>query len=86
MDITLKWDGYDLRRSGRVLASIEPNPKWPGMWRVRTPGVLTDMVNLTRARDAARLLALAALDRQYRVDTTSTRPRSQNVVTTHVLH
>src|SRR5262249_21146197 len=32
---------------------IVPDPKWPGMYRVRRPdGSLTDMVNLTRAKDA----------------------------------
>jgi hypothetical protein len=32
---------------------IVPDAKWPGMYRVRLPGgSLTDMVNLTRARDA----------------------------------
>jgi hypothetical protein len=31
---------------------------WPNMWRVRLPnGQLTDMVNLTRAKDAARSLS-----------------------------
>jgi hypothetical protein len=40
-------------QSGRKLA-IEPDGKWPGMWRVKFPnGQLSDMVNLTRARDAA---------------------------------
>jgi len=34
---------------------IVPDPKWPGMYRVRRPdGSLTDMVNLTRAKDALR--------------------------------
>jgi hypothetical protein len=63
----LIWIGRRLRlfsRSGRVLASIEPDRAWPGMWRVRLPdGHLTDMVNLSRARDAAASLALAALNR-----------------------
>jgi hypothetical protein len=32
---------------------IVPDPKWPGMYRVRRPdGSLTDMVNLTRAKEA----------------------------------
>jgi hypothetical protein len=40
---------------GRVVASIEPDSDEPGLWRVRMPdGRLTDMVNLTRAKDAAR--------------------------------
>jgi hypothetical protein len=34
------------------------DPDWPNMWRVRLPnGQLTDMVNLTRAKDAAKSLA-----------------------------
>jgi hypothetical protein len=38
---------------------IVPDAKWPGMYRLRRPdGTLSDMVNLTRARDAlAALLA-----------------------------
>src|SRR4029077_5139879 len=40
---------------GNVLAQIEPDAVWPSMWRVRTPdGRLTEMVNISRARDAAR--------------------------------
>jgi hypothetical protein len=35
------------------------------MWRVRLPdGHVTDMVNLSRAKDAAASLALAALNRR----------------------
>ena len=34
------------------------DPDWPHMWRLRLPnGQLTDMVNLTRAKDAARSLS-----------------------------
>ena len=34
-----------------------------GMWRVRLPdGYLTDMVNLSRAKDAAASLALGVLN------------------------
>lgn len=34
------------------------DPDWPNMWRLRLPnGQLTDMVNLTRAKDAARSLS-----------------------------
>ena len=37
---------------------VVPDPDWPKMYRVRRPdGSLTDMVNLTRARNAARTLA-----------------------------
>jgi hypothetical protein len=62
----LIWDGRRLRLfsgSGFVLASIEPDRIWPGMWRIRLPdGHLTDMVNLSRAKDAASSLALTALN------------------------
>jgi hypothetical protein len=38
--------------------AVVPDPEWPKMYRVRRPnGSLTDMVNMTRARDAARALA-----------------------------
>jgi hypothetical protein len=36
---------------------IVPDDRWPGMYRLRLPdGTLSDMVNLTRARDALRCL------------------------------
>jgi hypothetical protein len=38
--------------------TVVPSIDWPGMYRVRMPdGSLTDMANLTRARDAARCFA-----------------------------
>ncbi len=62
----LIWDGRQLRllfNRSRVLASIEPDQTWPGMWRVRLPaGNLTDMVNRSRAKDAAASLALGILN------------------------
>jgi hypothetical protein len=60
----LRWDGPRLRlRSGRLLATIVPDPEWNGMWRVHLPdGHVSDMVNLTRAKDAALSLALALLN------------------------
>jgi hypothetical protein len=33
--------------------SIEPDAKWPNMWRSRMGERLSDLVNLTRAKDAA---------------------------------
>jgi hypothetical protein len=34
----LKWDGDRLRlHFGRLLATVEPDQKWNGMWRVRLP-------------------------------------------------
>ena len=62
----LVWRGNRLflKRGGEPLGEIVPDPQWKGMWRVRLPdGTLSDMVNITRARDAARSLALLALNR-----------------------
>ena len=55
-----------LRSGRRAVATIEPDSKWPGMWRVRCGGAMSDMVNLSRAKDAAISIALSdlnALDR-----------------------
>jgi hypothetical protein len=54
--------GYEGQKTGRASLrmtfggyTVVPDPDWPAMYRVRRPdGSLTDMVNLTRARDAAR--------------------------------
>jgi hypothetical protein len=40
------------------LAEVVPDANWSGMWRVRWPdGQLSDMANLTRAKDAAFVIA-----------------------------
>jgi hypothetical protein len=66
--VDLKWDGLALRlRSGRLLVTVEPDPKWPKMYRVRTQdGRLTDIVNLTWTKDAAIALACADLNKWKR--------------------
>jgi hypothetical protein len=46
-----------------LVATIEPDTEWPNLWRVVLPdGHISDMVNLTRAKDAAASLALARLN------------------------
>ena len=68
-----------LKSGQRAVATIEPDSKWPGMWRVRRGGVISDLLNLSRAKDAAISIALSDLnaldrgdappkdaDRQYR--------------------
>lgn len=46
-------------KPSRALA-IEPDATWPGMWRIKlSNGLLSDMVNLTRAKDAAVSLGRA---------------------------
>jgi len=64
----LEWRGDELHlRTGRKLLSIVADAKYPQMWRVRYPdGTLTDMVNRTRAKDAACALALRILNREER--------------------
>jgi hypothetical protein len=47
-------NGADPPASGHNKATIEPDGIWPGMWRIRlSRGYCSDMVNLTRAKDAA---------------------------------
>lgn len=64
----LTWTDNCLRYGRRTVAAIEPDGEWPGMWRVRLTG-LSDMVNRTRAKDAAMCLALGVLNtRERRVE------------------
>jgi hypothetical protein len=65
----IDWDGHRLRLStGRLLATVETDAQWAGMWRVRFPdGHTTDIVNLTRAKDAATALAVAGLNAHSKV-------------------
>jgi hypothetical protein len=47
----------------RLVASVEPDSEYRNMWRVRLPsGHVSDMVNLTRSKDAAVCLALTELN------------------------
>jgi hypothetical protein len=61
----MSWDGDRLKISNRLSGfSIVPDEKYPQMWRVKYPdGRLSDMVNRTRAKDAA----MAMLDRELRL-------------------
>jgi hypothetical protein len=63
----LTWEGDRLLVRGgddqSPVAEVVPDDKWPGMFRVRRPdGSLTDMVNHTRARDAAKSILLGFLN------------------------
>jgi hypothetical protein len=60
----IRWEGHRLRLlTGRLLATVEPDGHWAGMYRVRfRDGHLTDMVNLSRAKDAAIAFALTNLN------------------------
>jgi hypothetical protein len=61
----LVWDGLTLRlgsKRGQLLSTVEPDAEWPRMWRVRSNDTLSDMVNLSRAKDAALSIALQELN------------------------
>jgi len=61
----LTWKGDALRRhdSRKPILRIVPDQKYPSMWRVECPdGRLSDMLNRTRAQDAARAVALRTLN------------------------
>jgi hypothetical protein len=70
----LDWRGNDLCLMRKRIVSIQQDSTHPAMWRVRMPdGRLTDMVNLSRARDAARAIALSILNTE---ENHSAPPRS----------
>ena len=74
----LSWRGNNLVLNNKTIVAIVPDKTYPQMYRVRLPdGQLTDMVNRTRARDAARGLALAILNRQE--SDVAASPIAQNV-------
>jgi hypothetical protein len=54
-----------LRQAKSPLLHVVPDDTYSGMWRIRlSDGRLTDMVNLTRAKDAGLSVALASLNTQ----------------------
>jgi hypothetical protein len=57
-------NGYTLHlgRSQKALLKVVPDAVYPGMWRVLQAGCLSDVVNLTRAKDAGMVRALAVLN------------------------
>jgi hypothetical protein len=62
---TLNWRDDKLCFRGREYARIVSDATYPSMWRIQTrDGRLSDMVNLTRVRDAARGIVLALLNGQ----------------------
>jgi hypothetical protein len=47
----------------RPLATVVPDSQWRGMWRIAWPdGRLSDMANLTRAKDAAEVICATGRD------------------------
>jgi hypothetical protein len=69
--VSYSWKVNDLHygKGSKPVISIEKDAKYPTMWRVRMPdGTLSDMVNRTRAKDAAILVADRILNVAYRRD------------------
>ena len=59
----LRWKEHEIWFQDRKLAAVVQDKKYPTMWRVdRLDGTLSDMVNLSRAKDAARGFALSVLN------------------------
>jgi hypothetical protein len=74
--LDLTWHGSTLKAGTVTLAEIKSDSDYPGMFRVVMPATaampdarITDMVNLSRARDAAVTLALAVLNRKHAEET-----------------
>ena len=73
----LHWKGTCLYFRGKIVGRIAADETYTGMWRViRTDGSLSDMANLTRARDAA--LAQALRDLNHKETPSEAPPMSQN--------
>jgi hypothetical protein len=58
----LTWQGLKLYRGKRCMAEVVPDGTYAGMWRVRIGDELSDLVNLSRAKDAACCRALGILN------------------------
>jgi hypothetical protein len=46
----------------RMPIEVLPDDQWPGMYRANYQGKISDMVNLTRAKDAAVAMVAASLN------------------------
>jgi len=69
------WKGNRLYLESRFSGyQIQIDEKYPTMWRVRSPdGTLSDMVNLSRAKDAAEVM----FDRELRKPAVSPTVRAR---------
>ena len=57
---------WELVTAGRVVAKVVPDAVYAGMWRIDLgDGALSDMVNLTRAKEAAAMRADAIIRRRH---------------------
>jgi hypothetical protein len=57
---------WELVTAGRVVAKVVPDAVYAGMWRIDLgDGALSDMVNLTRAKEAAVMRADAIIRKRH---------------------
>jgi hypothetical protein len=58
-----------LHNRGPALVAVVPDDICPGMWRVRRPdGGLSDLANVTRAKDATASVALVFINHRKKQD------------------
>ena len=61
----LQWQSDWLCLRQRKIIQIVRDQQYPSMWHIRLPdGTVTDMLNRSRARDAARSIAITVLSVQ----------------------
>jgi hypothetical protein len=61
--IRLHWEGDKLMNgTRRVPIEVRPDDRWLEMYRVHFQGKISDIVNLTRAKDAAVAMVVASLN------------------------
>jgi hypothetical protein len=59
------WKGDVIYVAGRRMLRIVQDQTYPSMWRIELPdGRLTDMVNRSRAKDAAMAIAVSIANRK----------------------
>ena len=64
IDIKKRTSGrIDMLHEGWIVVQVVPDKTYPGMYRVLANNELSDTVNLSRATDAARMLAQSILNR-----------------------
>jgi hypothetical protein len=56
--------GYVVVYDGEVIAKVVPDKTYPGMYRILADGELSDMVNISRATDAAQSIARSILNKR----------------------
>jgi hypothetical protein len=77
-DLTWHGDALHVGHSRTPAARIVPDVVHGGMWRVKLPTGITDMVNRTRARDAACTHVLAVVNLRHQETALGASPMRKN--------